>query len=400
MDLAATSSSAPAVASPAIEKAREKQRRRICEAITGLKPEDQIEFLISRLAESDVSTGEQKKELEQTKRENGKLNLKLDSVQKMLSKAELSKSKLEQLCRELSKAQREEKEANQMRLKHIQATHADTVESFKKSLADIQHSVESKQEHSKRVADVERLSTNLNQMAADYETRLNDIKKLYDERDADLAKIASAKDKELGLMRVQIEEMQKRVSEVFSENVQLKKQSLNDETRLKESVEAELKTRQLLDEYAHKYAALTESLSSTNGSFDNLKEQMSKMNGTMIKVQGDAKKWREQAEAANKLATSLSLAKVESDNLLAFKNRQLAQLQELCRRLNKENRGIDKNSMSSNDNEIGEKGKEENEEGASTSNGAEEGEGGEEGKIEEKVAQIDLKEEIKEEKKE
>uniref|UniRef100_A0A915LMR0 Uncharacterized protein n=1 Tax=Meloidogyne javanica TaxID=6303 RepID=A0A915LMR0_MELJA len=246
MDLAATSSSAPAVASPAIEKAREKQRRRICEAITGLKPEDQIEFLISRLAESDVSTGEQKKELEQTKRENGKLNLKLDSVQKMLSKAELSKSKLEQL-------------------KHIQATHADTVESFKKSLADIQHSVESKQEHSKRVADVERLSTNLNQMAADYETRLNEIKKLYDERDADLAKVASAKDKELGLMRVQIEEMQKRVSEVFSENVQLKKQSLNDETRLKESVEAELKTRQLLDEYAHKYAALTESLSSTNG---------------------------------------------------------------------------------------------------------------------------------------
>jgi len=39
-----------------------------------------------------------------------------------------------------------------------------------------------------------------------------------------LAKVASAKDKELGLMRVQIEEMQKRVSEVFSENVQLKKQ--------------------------------------------------------------------------------------------------------------------------------------------------------------------------------
>ncbi|KAL7074122.1 hypothetical protein ACQ4LE_006695 [Meloidogyne hapla] len=395
MDLAATSSSAQAAASPAIEKAREKQRRRICEAITGLKPEDQIEFLISRLAESDVANGDQKKELEQIKRENGKLNTKLDSVQKMLSKTELSKSKLEQLCRELSKAQREEKEANQHRLKHIQAAHADTVESFKKSLADIQHSVESKQEHSKRVADVERLSNNLNQMAADYETRLNEIKKLYDERDADLAKVASAKDKELGLMRVQIEEMQKRVSEVFSENVQLKKQSLNDETRLKASVEAELKTRKLLDEYAQKYSALTESLANTNGSFDNVKEQMTKMNGTLIKVQGDAKKWKEQAEAANKLATSLSLQKVESDNLLAFKNRQLAQLQELCRRLNKENRGIDKNSVSSNDNENNEKTEDNKELNASTSNGTEE-----EVKIEEKIAKVGLEEEIKEEKKE
>ena len=74
MDLAASSSSAQTVESPAIEKAREKQRRRINEAITGLKPQDQIEFLISRLAESDVANGDQKKELEQIKRENGKLN--------------------------------------------------------------------------------------------------------------------------------------------------------------------------------------------------------------------------------------------------------------------------------------------------------------------------------------
>jgi hypothetical protein len=99
----------------------------------------------------------------------------------MLSKMEVAKSKLEQLCRELNKAQREEKEHNQLRfvpaveilvqkfqnfsfrLKQMQTTHTDTVESFKKSLAEIQQSVEAKQEHSKRVADVERLSNNLNQ---------------------------------------------------------------------------------------------------------------------------------------------------------------------------------------------------------------------------------------------
>jgi hypothetical protein len=74
MDLAASSSSAQTVQHPAIEKAREKQKRKINEAITGLKPEDQIEFLISRLAESDVANNDQKKELEQIKRESGKLN--------------------------------------------------------------------------------------------------------------------------------------------------------------------------------------------------------------------------------------------------------------------------------------------------------------------------------------
>lgn len=81
----------------------------------------------------------------------------------MLSKTEVAKSKLEQLCRELSKAQREEKEQNHLRIKQMQTVHADSVESFKKSLAEIQQSVEAKQEHNRRVADVEKLSNNLTQ---------------------------------------------------------------------------------------------------------------------------------------------------------------------------------------------------------------------------------------------
>lgn len=74
MDLAATSSTASNVESPAIEKAREKQRRKISEAITGLKQTDQIEFLISRLAEAEVASAEQKKETDQLKRDTGRLN--------------------------------------------------------------------------------------------------------------------------------------------------------------------------------------------------------------------------------------------------------------------------------------------------------------------------------------
>lgn len=88
---------------------------------------------------------------------------KLGAADKLLSKTEVAKSKLEQLCRELQKSQKEEKEQNQLRCKQMQAVHAETVDSFKKSLAEIQQSVEAKQEHSRRVADVEKLSSSLNQ---------------------------------------------------------------------------------------------------------------------------------------------------------------------------------------------------------------------------------------------
>lgn len=75
MDLAASSSSATTTVNPAIEKAREKQRRKLSESISGLKVEDQIEFLLSRLAESEITNGEQKRDTERLKRENSKLNL-------------------------------------------------------------------------------------------------------------------------------------------------------------------------------------------------------------------------------------------------------------------------------------------------------------------------------------
>lgn len=96
----------------------------------------------------------------------------------MLSKTELSKSKLEQLCRELNKSQKDEKEQNQQRLRLMKKTHDETVESFKKSLTEIQQSMAAKQEHNEKVADVERLSENLNTLAADYDQRLKELKQL------------------------------------------------------------------------------------------------------------------------------------------------------------------------------------------------------------------------------
>jgi hypothetical protein len=45
----------------------------------------------------------------------------------------------------------------------MQTVHADTVDSFKKSLGDIQQNMADKQEYTKRVADVERLSNDFNQ---------------------------------------------------------------------------------------------------------------------------------------------------------------------------------------------------------------------------------------------
>lgn len=157
----------------------------------------------------------------------------------------------------------------------------------------------------------------------------------YEERESDLNKMASTKDKELTTVRAQIEEMQKRVTDVFTENVALKKELPATEGRLKQSIETELSLRKVLDEYSGKYATLTQSFASSSTQFDKAKEQLGRMNGNLIKVQADARKWKDKADEASKIIAELSQEKANADKLVALKDRQLFQLQELCRRLNK-----------------------------------------------------------------
>uniref|UniRef100_A0A914GR13 Uncharacterized protein n=1 Tax=Globodera rostochiensis TaxID=31243 RepID=A0A914GR13_GLORO len=219
--------------------------------------------------------------------------------------------------------------------KQMQNMHAETVESFKKSLSEIQQTVEEKQEHSKRVADVEKLSKHLNQLTSDYETRLTELKKLYEQREADLGVLAKAKDSELDALHTQIGETQKRVQQVFAENVLLKKELLVSEDRVKKSIETEIGMRKLLDEYSEKYSELTKSLSQSNSSFDKVKDQMGKMNSKLIRMESEARKWKNKAEEAARVVTALRGEKAETEQNLSLKDRQLAQLQELCRALKK-----------------------------------------------------------------
>jgi hypothetical protein len=77
-------------------------------------------------------------------------------------------------------------------------------------------------------------------------------------------------------------------------------QLLATEGRLKQSIETELSLRKVLDEYSGKYATLTQSFASSSTQFDKAKEQLGRMNGNLIKVQADARKWKDKADEASK----------------------------------------------------------------------------------------------------
>ena len=156
----------------------------------------------------------------------------MSSVEKLLSKTELAKSKLEELCRAI-------KTQNEERLKKMEQAHSETIASLKESLSDIQKSVSAREDQKKAVADVDNLSGQLKELSSQYDKKLNDLRSLvrtiffkfylviqfqYEDREKGIHNINQSKDEEIGILKTELELMRVRVTEVFAENVSLKKE--------------------------------------------------------------------------------------------------------------------------------------------------------------------------------
>jgi hypothetical protein len=90
----------------------------------------------------------------------------------------LAKIKLEELCRELNRTNKEIKEKNEERLKKMELAHSEIIASLKASFLDIQKSVTAREDQKKCIADVDNLSEKLKRLSTEYENRLADLKNL------------------------------------------------------------------------------------------------------------------------------------------------------------------------------------------------------------------------------
>jgi chromosome segregation ATPase len=317
------SEAASSSSSSSSNDATEKSRKKLIDKLESVKDEEKINYLINRILSTDSDAEKAKNEAEKLRQINSQnklLSKKVDSLETLLSKTEVSKSKLEHLCREL-----------QTRNKQQEQAHQQTVEAFKKSLGDIQKSVDARKDQ--HMPNVEQLSANLNDLASEYDSRLKDLKKLYEDREDSIHTIAKAKEEEISILRTELDGMQAKIHAVFEENVNLKRELLRSEEKVKRAIESELALRKMVDTYSEKYSSLMKNLANSNEAFDKMKKEMTKMNGNLIKVETDSRKKKTQLEDANKMVLALTAEKLEYEKTLSLKDRQLSQLQELCRRL-------------------------------------------------------------------
>ncbi|CAD5210549.1 unnamed protein product [Bursaphelenchus xylophilus] len=315
-------------------------KKAILGQLEAIKEEDRLNFLINRLTNVEFESEKSIETAKYLKTETDRLagiEKKLQNTEKMLSRAELSKSKLEELCRELNRSKKEEADRNVQKLREIERNHQETVENFKKSLGDIQSSVDARKEQAKRMQDVEDISKSLTSLSEEYETRLRELKTLYEDREDKVKDMMKTKDDELKHLRKEIEGMRSKVEGVFRENVELKQELLNKERAFQEAVTAEINTKKVIESYGDKYGELVGTLEKSNKAFERARTDMTKMNGQLIKLQAESQRYRKQLEESKATINQLTSINEDITKKSSLKDRQMEQLQKLCRQLQKGN---------------------------------------------------------------
>uniref|UniRef100_A0A914VJW2 Alpha-taxilin n=1 Tax=Plectus sambesii TaxID=2011161 RepID=A0A914VJW2_9BILA len=286
---------------------------------------------VDALVASQTLLLEEKRLMQKTLKDQQKMfnamTKKLERKEQDHQKTLLAKTKLETLCRELQKFNREIKEENLERLKKHEASRQEMVEQFRRSLGEIQQSMDSGKDRSERLAeDNQELSTKLKGLAEQYENREDHAKQLV-----------AAKDIEVKLYDAKMQSAQLQLQKVTEEKLRAEHALLvklqERDVQVKEALASEMAMRDQITKYSAKYDELHKSLASSNETFDRFKREIEKMNANMIKVERESRKWRSKFDEANKMLAGLVSEKKNMDELLAQKDRQLENLQKLCRTL-------------------------------------------------------------------
>lgn len=85
--------------------------------------------------------------------------------------------------------------------------------------------------------------------------------------------------------------------------------------------------------YSSKYSEFQDSLKRSHDVFVGYKTDMEKMSKKILKLEKDTASWRSKAEKANSIAIDLASEKQIRDEHIAKVQKQLWQLQKLCRTL-------------------------------------------------------------------
>ncbi|EAT46459.1 AAEL002374-PA [Aedes aegypti] len=313
------------------DKQREaKIQEQLNKQLNGLSLEEKFNLVYKRLVEAEKENKrlvqlhkQYERSMEATKKERENMILEH-------SKTANTKSKLEQLCRELQKQNRMIKDESMARIKEEEEKRKETQAKFQKSLNEIQAVMDENNQKNQQLKDDNmEMAKKFKFILEQYELRDQQMDKMNKQMDlvtqlneAKLAKanMEAAAEREKFLAEKEI---------IITELTKVKKQ-------LTDLQMVELHLREQVNMYSDKYGEFQDSLKKSHNIFVGYKGDMEKMSKKIKTLEKETITWKTKWERSQAGLIDLMSEKQVRDEHIMKTARQLFQLQKLCRTLQNE----------------------------------------------------------------
>ncbi|NXE01693.1 TXLNB protein, partial [Chaetorhynchus papuensis] len=293
-------------------------------------PEEKLDLLFKKYAELLEEHRAEQKKLKYLQKRQAQITKEKDQLQSEHSRAILARSKLESLCRELQRHNKNLKEETIQRAREEDEKRKEITNHFQSTLSEIQAQIEQQSERNMKLC----------QENTELAEKLKSIIDQYELREEHLDKIFKHRELQQKLVDAKLEQSQEMMKEAEERHQKEKEYLLNQaaEWKLQAKMLKEQETvlQAQITLYSERFEEFQKTLTKSNEVFATFKQEMEKMTKKMKKLEKDTATWKSRFENCNRALLDMIEEKAMRSKEYECFVLKIQRLENLCRALQEE----------------------------------------------------------------
>ncbi|KAM9240421.1 beta-taxilin [Leptosomus discolor] len=293
-------------------------------------PEEKLDLLFKKYAELLEEHRVEQKKLKYLQKRQAQITKEKDQLQSEHSRAVLARSKLESLCRELQRHNKNLKEETIQRAREEDEKRKEITNHFQGTLSEIQAQIEQQSERNMKLC----------QENTELAEKLKSIIDQYELREEHLDKIFKHRELQQKLVDAKLEQSQEMMKEAEERHQKEKEYLLNQaaEWKLQAKMLKEQETvlQAQITLYSERFEEFQKTLTKSNEVFATFKQEMEKMTKKMKKLEKDTATWKSRFENCNRALLDMIEEKAMRSKEYECFVLKIQRLENLCRALQEE----------------------------------------------------------------
>ncbi|NXS33540.1 TXLNB protein, partial [Pomatostomus ruficeps] len=293
-------------------------------------PEEKLDLLFKKYAELLEEHRAEQKKLKYLQKRQAQITKEKDQLQSEHSRAILARSKLESLCRELQRHNKNLKEETIQRAREEDEKRKEITNHFQSTLSEIQAQIEQQSERNMKLC----------QENTELAEKLKSIIDQYELREEHLDKIFKHRELQQKLVDAKLEQSQEMMKEAEERHQKEKEYLLNQaaEWKLQAKMLKEQETvlQAQISLYSERFEEFQKTLTKSNEVFATFKQEMEKMTKKMKKLEKDTATWKSRFENCNRALLDMIEEKAMRSKEYECFVLKIQRLENLCRALQEE----------------------------------------------------------------